>query len=174
MDLKMEFKFITKPNLLLLIVSGVLFITIFLPWYSWPGYEIYGYYTGGSINGFHNGGVLTFLMSLVGIAAAFLESQKTRALIAMGAGILAFLGTIINFATLSGWGIGFGLIIALIASVGLGLVGYMEYRKLKGLSTPSVFNKSTPPAQTPPAQTPPPAGPSASAPPPPPPPPPKK
>ena len=174
MDLKMEFKFITKPNLLLLIVSGVLFITIFLPWWSVDYGVVWGTNLGSySVNGFHSGGVLTFLMSLVGIAAAFLESQKTRALIAMGAGILAFLGAILALATYGG-SIGFGLIIALIASVGLGLVGYMEYRKLKGLSTPSVFNKSTPPAQTPPAQTPPPAGPSASTPPPPPPPPPKK
>ncbi len=54
----MEFKFITKPNLLLLVVSGILFITIFLPWWSFD----FGYLLGGSytVNGFHNGGVLTF------------------------------------------------------------------------------------------------------------------
>jgi hypothetical protein len=173
----MEFKFITKPNLLLLIVSGVLFITTFLPWWTVDYGVVFGTNLGSySVNGFHNGGVLTFLMSLVGIAAAFLESQKTRALIAMGAGILAVLGAVIALASLGGASMGFGLIIALIASVALGLVGYMEYRKWKGLSTPSVFNKSTPPAQsTPSAQTAPPASPTTpSTPPPPPPAPPRK
>jgi hypothetical protein len=89
----------------------------------------------------------------------------------MGAGILALLGVIISLASLGGAGIGFGIIIALIASVGLGVVGYLEYRKWKGIG-----GTYTPPAQsTPTAQAPPPAGPSSpSAPPPPPPPPPKK
>lgn len=164
----MEFKFIPKPNLVLLIVSAVLFITIFLPWWSWGGYEAFGYsYPGWTVNGFHNGGILTFLMSMVGIAASFLESQKTRALIGMGAGILALLGAIISLATLGGAGIGFGIIIALIASVGLGVVSFMDYRKWQAGGTSGSYK---PPAQTPPAQTPPPAGPSASSPPPPPPP----
>jgi hypothetical protein len=171
LDFKMEFKFITKPYLLLLIVSGVLFITIFLPWWSWGGYQAYGYdYPGWTVNGFHNGGVLTFLMSMVGIAASFLESQKTRGLIAMGAGILAVLGAIIALATLGGAGIGFGVIIALVASAALGVVGFMEYRKWKGVGTSGSY---TPPAQTPPASSPPPT-PTSVPPPPPPPAPPKK
>ncbi|MDD5338809.1 MAG: hypothetical protein PHG35_05305 [Dehalococcoidales bacterium] len=172
----LEFKFVPKPDLLLIIVSGVLFITIFLPWWSWGGYTSFGYnYPGWSVNGFHNGGILTFMMCLVGIAASFLDSQKTRGIMGMGAGILAVLGTIISLATLSGAGIGFGMIIAIIASVALGVVGYMIYRKSQGLSTWGSSGGKTPPAQmppsqTPPGQTPPPAGPSAPPPPPPPPP----
>jgi hypothetical protein len=173
LDFNMEFKFVPKPDILLIVVSGVLFITTFLPW--WGSYQIVpgGPVIGGYM-GFHGGGYLTFLMSLVGIATSFLESQKTRGIIAMGAGIVALLGVIIGFATLGLWGVGFGLIIALIASIGLGVVGFLEYRKSMG---PGASGAYTPPAQTPPAQTPPSAGPSGTPsppqPPPPPPPPPK-
>jgi hypothetical protein len=159
----------------LLVVSGILFVTTLLPW--WGSYEVYPGFSVGGYMGIHGGGYLTFLMSLVGIATAFLESQKTRALIGMGAGILALLGVIIAFATLSGWGIGFGLIIALIASVGLGVVSFLEYRKWMGSGASGASGAYTPPTQTPPAQTPPSAGPSGTPsppqPPPPPPPPPK-
>jgi hypothetical protein len=166
----MEFKFITKPNILLLVVSGVLFISIFLPW--WGSYETFpGGPSIGGYSGIHGGGFLTFLMSMVGIATAFIESQKTRALIGMGAGILSLLGVIIAFASLSFWGVGFGLIIALIASVALGVVSFLEYRKWKGVGGTGSTGSYTPPAQTPPPATPP--GP-AGAPPPPPPPPPRK
>jgi hypothetical protein len=166
LDLKFEFKWTTKPNLLLLIVSAVLFITIFLPWWSWSGVGV-GIYAvpGWSVNGFHNGGVLTFLMSLAGIAFAFLSVQRTRAILSIAAGILSFLGAIISVASLSGAGVGFGLIIAIIVSLGLATVGYLDYRNINPLASKTA---KPPQAQVPPAQ--PPSPPPAAPPPPPPPP----
>lgn len=158
MDFKMEFKFTTKPYILLLVVSAVLFITIFLPWWS-ANYDVmYGIGFNYSINGFHNGGVLTFLMSLVGIGLAFVSVQRTRALLSIAAGILALLGAVISVASLSGFGVGFGLIIAIIVSLGLATVGYLEYRKLSPSAKPAQPPQAPPPA-TPPVPPPPPPAP---------------
>jgi hypothetical protein len=149
----MEFKWTTKPYLLLLIVSAVLFITIFLPWWSANYDYVYGIGYNYSVNGFHNGGVLTFLMSLCGIALAFVSIQRTRAILSIAAGILGLLGAVISVASLGGFGVGFGLIIAIVVSLGLGTVGYLDYRNINPLASKSTTQP--PPAQQPPAQQPP-------------------
>jgi uncharacterized membrane protein (UPF0136 family) len=166
----MEFKFTSKPYMLLLIVSVVLFIMTFLPWASVNIGLGFGSVTA---NGMHDWGILTFLMSLFGVALSFITSQKTRSIGSIVAGILSLLGVIIYWASyLQGAGIGFGLIIALIASAALIYVGYLDYRKMKGPAAPTQPTQppQAPPPATPPAPPPaPPSAPPPTAPPPPPP-----
>lgn len=161
----MNIKFTTKPNWLLLIVSFLLFIMIFLPWWSW-GASYAGFHIGGSINGFHNGGILTFLASLAGIALSFLEisNAKYRAYGIMGIGVLALLGVLIAFTGYSGSSIGVGKIIALIVSLALIGVGYLDYRGIDLLAKMKA-SSSKPPAP-PPSQPSPPTPPSPPPPPP--------
>ncbi len=143
----MNIKFTTKPNMLILIVSVVLFITIFLPWYT---VSAFGF--SASTNGFHNGGILTFLMSLVGVALAFIEIlPKYKVLATGGAGILALLGVIIAMTQLGGTSMGFGMIIALIASMALIAVGFLEGRKIKMFVPKAGTTPPPPPPPPPPA-----------------------
>jgi hypothetical protein len=147
----LNIKFTAKPNWLLLIVSVVLFITVLLPWWS----VSYMGLTFGSINGFHSVGILTFLASLAGIALSFLEisNAKYRAYGIIGIGVLALLGVIIAFTVYSGSSMGFGRIIALIVSIFMIVLGFLDYRgvdlwaKIKASSTKS----KTPPPPPPPA-----------------------
>jgi len=138
--------------MVILIVSVVLFIAIFLPWYS-VDIGPFGSY---SENGFHSGGVLTFLMSLVGIALSFLEipTPRYKVFATGGAGILALLGVIIAMADLGGGaGMGFGMIIALIASIALIAFGFQEGRKINMFTTKtSTTQPPPPPPPAPPAQ----------------------
>jgi hypothetical protein len=155
----LNIKFITKPYMLLLIVSVVLFITIFLPWWSY-GVNYAGFHIGGSINGFHNGGILTFLAALAGIALSFLEisNAKYRAYGIMGIGVLALLGVIIAFTGYGGSSMGFGKIIALIVSLALIGVGFMDYRGIDLLAKMKSSSSKPPPSPPPaPPSTPPPA-----------------
>lgn len=148
----MNIKFTTKPNMILLVVCVILLVSIFLPWWSVD----VGPFGSFSSNGFHSGGVLTFIMSLVGGVLAFLEipNARYRVFAIGGAGILALLGVIIALADLGGASMGFGMIIALIASLALIVVGFLEGRKI------NMF-KTQPPASKPPA--PPPAPPAPPA-----------
>ncbi len=161
----MNIKFTTKPNWLLLIVSFILFISVCLPWWS---YSELGF-TWFSINGFHSIGLLTFFMSLAGMALAFIEGLNNKNQISMGVGVLALLGTIVAFAVYSGSSIGFGRILALIFSLALIAVGYLDYRgidviaKIKAAQTksaPPPPPPSTPPSSPPAPPTPPPAQPT--------------
>lgn len=156
----MNFKFTTKPNWLLLIVSVVLFIMIFLPWYT---VSAFGFSV--STNGFHNGGILTFLMSLAGIALSFLEisTPKYRAYGILGIGILALLGVIIAITQLGGTSMGVGMILALIVSLALIGVGYLDYRGIDLLAKMKASSPKPPappptqpsqPTQPPPSQPP--------------------
>jgi peptidoglycan/LPS O-acetylase OafA/YrhL len=141
----LNIKFVTKPNVLLLVVCVVLLVSIFLPWWS---VSAFGFSV--SSNGFHSGGVLTFIMSLVGGVLAFLEipNARYRVLAIGGAGVLALLGVIIGMTDLGGGaGMGFGMIIALIASAALIVVGFLEGRKINMFKT----GGSQPPASPPPA-----------------------
>ncbi len=153
----MNIKFTTKPNWLLLIVSVVLLIMIFLPWWSY-GVNYAGFHIGGSINGFHNGGILTFLASLAGIALSFMEisNAKYRAFMIMGAGGLALLGVLIAFTGYGGSSMGFGKIIALIVSLALIAVGFFDYRGIDPLAKIKA-SSSKPPTPPPPTPPPPPA-----------------
>ena len=154
----MNIKITTKPNWLLLIVSVILFITIFFTWWS---LSVSGFFLGGSINGFHGGGILTFLMSLVGIVLSFVEisTPKYRAYAIMAVGALALIGTLIAFAEYSPWGLGWGRIISLIFSLALIAVGFLDYRGIDLWAKMKV--SASKPAASPPPQPPPP--PSAPA-----------
>jgi peptidoglycan/LPS O-acetylase OafA/YrhL len=144
----LNIKFTTKPNWPLLVLSGLLFIMVFLPWAT---VHYFGY--SASANGFNNGGILTFLMSLAGATLSFLDipvpKYKTYAM--FGVGGLALLGVIIAFASLGGAGMGFGLILALIISILMIALAYFDLRgidimaKIKSSST-----KSSPPPPPPP------------------------
>jgi len=131
--------------MIILVISAILLISVFLPWWT---VSAFGF--SASSNGFHSGGVLTFIMSLVGIGLSFIEipNAKYRVFAIGGAGILALLGVIIAMTDLGGGaGMGFGMIIALIASAALIVVGFLEARKINlikvGTSEPP---KSPPPA----------------------------
>lgn len=144
----MNIKFTTKPYLPTLVVSIILFIMVFLPWVtvSAMGFSA-------SANGTGDWGVLTLIMSIVGAGVSFLATQKYRALGTIGAGILALIGVAIYWARIgSGVSVGVGLIIALIAALGLLAVGYMDYRKLNPPAKPS--QPSQPPPANPPAPPP--------------------
>ena len=140
----LNIKFTTKPNMLILIVSVVVLITVFLPWWSvsYLGFSA-------STNGFHSGGILTFLAALAGIALAFLDipNARYRVLAVGGVGILALLGVIIAFTAYGGSSMGWGRIIALIASLALIVVGFLEGRKINMFKTAG----TQPPASPPPA-----------------------
>jgi peptidoglycan/LPS O-acetylase OafA/YrhL len=151
----LNIKFTTKPNWLLLIVSVLLFIMILLPWWS---ASINGF-TFGSLNGFHSIGLLTFFMSLAGIALAFVDGLKNKAQITMGVGVIALLGTIIAFFVYGELSMGVGRILALIVSIALIAVGYLDYRgidliaKIKASSSkPPASPPPPPPSNPPPAQ----------------------
>jgi hypothetical protein len=150
----LNIKFTTKPNILLLIVSVLLFIMVFLPWWT---ASAFGFSV--SSNGLHSGGYLTFIMSLAGVALSFLEfsvpKYKTYAIFAIG--ILALVGIFIGFSDLGGGiGMGIGMILALILSIALIGVGFLDYRGVDLLAKMKASSSKSP-APPPPAPPPPPA-----------------
>ena len=150
----MDIKFTPKPYVPTLVVSVILFIMVFLPWIT---VSVGGF--SASANGTSDWGILTLIMSIVGAGVAFLADQKYRSMGTLGAGVLALLGVIIFMATNVGGGIGVGagLIIALIATLAMIYVGYMDYRKLSLTGKPL---QPPPPPPTPPTPpTPPPPAP---------------
>jgi hypothetical protein len=168
----LNIKITTKPNWLLLILSVLLFIMIFLPWWSYSA-TYFGYHIGASANGFHNGGILTFIMSLIGIALSFLEipTPKYKSYAIMGVGALALIGVFIGFTDLGGGvGMGAGMILALIISILIIVDGFFDYRgvdlwaKIKA-SISKTSSSPPPPSSPPPAPPPPPSTPPPPAPP---------
>jgi hypothetical protein len=165
----LNIKFTPKPYLPTLIASALLFIMVFLPWLT-VSFKAFGYSYSDSANGMHEWGILTFIMSIVGVGLAFLDDKKYRSMGTLGAGVLALLGVIIFMATNlgSGIGVGAGLIIALIVSLALIGLAYMDYRnvpfsritgrfiKPKASAPPPASPPPPPPAQTPPPASPPP------------------
>lgn len=119
----MNFQTMSKQRKFILICAVVGVISIFLPWWS---ISFGGF--GGSINGFHGVGVLVFIgflgaaiLSLVGDQTKTLD--KTMWTVALVAGAVSLLFTIIFMLNLSGdsfgiGGYGFGLWIGLAASLG--------------------------------------------------------
>jgi len=147
----LNIKFTTKPNMPLLILSVLLFIMVFLPWWT---VSAFGF--SASSNGMHNGGILTFIMSLAGVALSFADisvpKYKTYAIFAVG--ILALVGVLIGFTDLGGGvGMGFGMILALIISILIIALGFLDYRgvdlwaKMKASSS----KPAAPPPAPPPA-----------------------
>lgn len=146
--------FTTKPYIPVLVISIVLFIMVFLPWSSASGFGISVSFSG-TETGISGLGYLTLIMSIVGAFASFLAVQRYRALITICAGLLALLGAVIYWSRLGGLGLSlsFGLIIALLASLGLLAVGYMDYRQQNQPANPPA--PPSPPASPPPPPPPP-------------------
>jgi hypothetical protein len=145
-------KFNTKPYFPTLIASVILFIMVFLPWLT-VSFRGYG---SASANGMHDWGILTFIMSILGAGAAFLAEKRTRALGSLLAGVLALLGVLIYMKNLgNGVGIGAGLILALIVSLCLIALAFMDYRNI-----PLPIKMGGTPKSNPPRPPPPPAAPA--------------
>jgi hypothetical protein len=116
--MKLEIKLTSKFHLPLLIVSGVLFITVLMPWIS-------------VAYGIGNWEIMTLIMSLVGIELAFVTSQKIRAMGAILAGALAILGVVLAWAVDIRSFFGFGIILSLLSSLGLLAIGLVDYMQMK-------------------------------------------
>jgi hypothetical protein len=153
----MNIKFNTKPYLPTLIASVLLFIMVFLPWLT-VSFTGFGYSASASANGMHSWGILTFLMSIIAAAAAFVADKRMRALGSLVAGALALLGIIIYMAANlgNGAGVGVGLILALIVNLALIALAYMD---LKGMALPIKMG-GTPKSNPPPPPPAPPAPPA--------------
>jgi lysylphosphatidylglycerol synthetase-like protein (DUF2156 family) len=134
-------QFSTRPYLPALIVSIILFIAVFLPWLSVDLGFGFGTVTA---NGTEDWGPLTMIMSILGVVLSFLAVERARALGLVIAGVLALIGVILYWIHIEGAGIGFGIILALIASIALLGVGYLALRKAQSPAPPA---PPTPPAQ---------------------------
>ena len=146
----MNIQFATKPYLPTLVISVVLFILVFLPWASVSGLGVTVTFNGLETN-ISGLGYLTLIMSIIGAVISFLDTRKFRAFGTIVAGILAIIGIIIFWSNLGnfGLGVGYGLIMALIAALALIVIGYVDYRQG---STPAEPSKpAPPPSDTPPA-----------------------
>lgn len=136
----MNIQFASKPYMPALVVSVILFISALLPWAS---VGLMGMHF--TENGIHDWGVLTFIMSILGVGLSFVAAQRTRAMGLTIAGILALLGVIIYWATyLQGASAGFGLYIALIAALAVIYIGVRDLRQLGQPSLPSQANPASP------------------------------
>jgi peptidoglycan/LPS O-acetylase OafA/YrhL len=142
-------KFSMKPYLPALVVCVILFIAVFLPWLT---VDMGGLMPDISENGINDWGYLVLVMSIIGVIASFISVPRTRSLSEILTGILAIVGSSVYWSRLQGAGAGYGLIIALIASLGLIAVGYMEYRQLGQSSKSDQPPPANPPAPPPPAQ----------------------
>jgi uncharacterized membrane protein (UPF0136 family) len=133
-----------KPYLPSLITCVILFIFVFLPWLRVDmGSYIY------TENGLNDWGYLVLVMSIIGAGVSFISVPKTRSLGTILTGILAIIGAAVYWSRLQGAGAGYGLIIALIASLALIAFGYAEYRKLIQAEKPEPPAKTNPPAPPP-------------------------
>src|SRR5438067_11962991 len=116
----MNFQTMNKQRKFILVAAAAGIISIFLPWIT---VGVFG--MSESTNGFHSYGVIVFL-AFAGAAIVSLMADQTKTLdqimwmLAMIAGAVSLLFTIIFFTNLSGgYGVvqaGFGIWIALIAS----------------------------------------------------------
>jgi len=88
-------------------------------------------------NGLNDWGYLTFIMSIVGVGASFLTVPKVKSLTIILTGVLAILGVAVYWSRLQGAGVGYALIISLIAALSLIAIGYWDYRKLNPPAKPS-------------------------------------
>lgn len=151
----MNIQFTTKPYLPALVVSIVLFITVFLPWAT---------VSAGGVSASDNGtaygwGYLALIMSILGVLLSFVTPQKMRAMGLMGAGLLALIGVIVYWLRMHGdavlYGVedfvspGFGLFVAGIAALAAIVIGIMDLRQPVQPSQPPPAN---PPAPPPPPQ----------------------
>lgn len=115
----MNFQTLNKQRKFILIAAAVGFISIFLPWVSIS----FGGFTAGSINGFHDVGMLAFLGFVGAGVVAFLGDQtqtleRSRWFIALASGAIALLFTLIFWLRVGSLA-GFGLWISLLAAAGV-------------------------------------------------------
>lgn len=134
----MNFQTLHKQRKFILIAAAAGIIAVFLPWISIT-VGMFGYSETHSTNGFRSYGIVVFLSFIVAGIAAFLGNQtaaleKTNWLVALVAGAAALLFTVIFMLSGSdatgGFGLadahfGFGLWIALVASIAVILFGWM-------------------------------------------------
>jgi hypothetical protein len=138
-----------KPYLPSLITCVILFIFVFLPWATASAQGMTVSFNGLEVN-ISGLGYLTLIMSIIGAGASFISVPRTRSLSIILSGILAIVGTAVYWSRLQGLTAGYGLIIALIASLALIAFGYAEYRKLTQAEKPEPPPKSEPPPSQPP------------------------
>jgi hypothetical protein len=123
----MNFQTMNSQRKLILVAAVAGVISVFLPWVT---VSIFG--ESNSINGFRGIGIIVFLafIAVAGISVMGNQSNKldkTMWLGALGGGAIAFLFTLISFGTITDGGgmgfvsagYGFGIWIALIASLGI-------------------------------------------------------
>src|SRR5882757_9417480 len=129
----MNFQTMHRQRKFILIAAVAGLIAVFLPWVTISA----GFFGSQSTNGFHGIGILAFLAFVLGGAFSLPGEQtapldKTMWLLALGAAALALLAAIIAIANTLGGGfgfitptIGFGLWIALAASLGMVLSAWL-------------------------------------------------
>ena len=124
----MNFQTMAKQRKFILICAAIGVISVFLPWFSYSTGSIFGNASFGvSVNGFRGVGILTFL-GFLGAAIVSLAGDQTKPLdktmwlVALGAGAIALLFTLIRLLDFTGNGagfsfIGFGMWIAIVAGI---------------------------------------------------------
>lgn len=125
----MNFKTMSKQRKFVLIAAAIGLISCFLPWYT---FSFMGF-GGGSINGMHSWGLLTFLaFAGAGIVALLGDQTKTMSqshwFLALACGVLSIIGVLIFFLEVSGTMVsyGFGLFIAAAAAIGVLAAAYTQ------------------------------------------------
>jgi hypothetical protein len=117
----MNFQTMSKQRKYILIAAAAGLISVFLPWITVGAFGM-----SNSVNGFRSYGIAVFIAFAVAIAISILGDQtrtldQTMWMVALGAGAVAVLFTILFFTDLNGgFGIvdpGFGIWISLIAAV---------------------------------------------------------
>ena len=136
----MDLKFSMKPYLPSIVVSIILFIFVFLPWLR-VDMGTYFY----TENGLNDWGYLVLIMSVIGACVSFIAPPRVRSLSIILTGVLAIVGAAVYWSRLQGAGVGYGLIIALIAALALLTVGYLDYRKINAPAKPSQPSQPPPP-----------------------------
>lgn len=130
----MNFQTLNTQRKLILIAAAIGVISIFLPWIT---VSIFG--QSNSANGFRDTGIVVFLAFVAAGVVSVMGDQTSKLdkkmwIIALGAGAVALVFTLISFGTFSGgggWGLveagyGFGIWIALIASIGILAFAWMH------------------------------------------------
>ena len=112
----------SKPHMPILIISSIiLLIAVFLPWG-----------TAGiiSVSGVSDWGGMTTIAAILGIVLSFLDSKQIRSIGLICVGVLALVGAIVFMTRLdgTGFGVGYGIILEMIASLVAVFIGYTEYR----------------------------------------------
>jgi len=108
-------KFASKPNIPALVISILLFISVFLPWITASAMGI-----STSANGMDSSwGYLTLIMGILGIVASFILPQKTRSFSFIVIGVLAIVGVIAFW--IAEYGVAKDLGVTQYISMGFGL-----------------------------------------------------